>query len=217
MGKSKYILLFSIAALILIGLSYALSTQLGFKDTSLANASLIEFLPEECKVLETSRGVTASIEFNCDAFGNITDKTYVKLIAKDIYAGANSTFSITAQNISNIPLTIDMYKLYIDDNNRSLADLIYFSGKVKIYRNNGEYYDTLGTFDRIRLPDLADHLTSIMKYRKIDMTEKLVLELDQQFDKDQDMFTGKSGLSYRLIPVFVQYFPKNADSRIAEK
>lgn len=217
MGKAKYLLLISVAALILIGLSYAMALQQGFKDYSLSNASLIELLPKECKVMGTSKGVTASIEFNRNKLGNIVDKTYIQLVSKDIYAGANASFSITAQNISEIPLAVDRYNLYIDSSNRSLADLIYFSGSIKIYRNDGEYYDIIGVFNKVRLSELADNLTNIMKYRKIDITEKLVLELNQQFDEDNDKFTGKSGLSYNLIPVFIQYFPKNDDSLIAEK
>lgn len=217
MGKSKYLLIITVIALIFIGLSYAMAMEIGFKDSSLDNTSLIEFIPEECKVLETSEGVTASIEFNRDKLGNIVDKNYIHMIAKNVYAGANASFSITAQNISDIPLSVDRYNLNIDSSNRSLADLIYFSGSLKIYRNNSEYYDILGVFNNVRLSELADNLTNIMKYRKIDITEKLVLELNQQFDEDNDKFAGKSGLSYQLVPVFIQYFPKNNDSLVAVK
>lgn len=212
MGKAKYLLIFTAVALIFIGLSYAMAMEQDFKDDTLVNASLIQFIPEECKVLNTSDGVTAGIVFHRDKLGDIVDKNFIQLIASNVYAGANASFSITAQNISDIPLSIDRYTLNVDSTNRSLANLIYFSGSVKIYRDGSEYYDVLGTFKMVRLTELADNLTNIMKYRKIDITEKIVLELNQQFDDDIERFAGKTGLSYQLVPVFIQYFPKNDDS-----
>lgn len=210
MGRSKYILIISVIALIVIGLSYAIAARGGFDNSRYVDANLIEFVPDECKVTDASEGVTATVEFKRDKSGNIADKTYISLNADGVYAGANTEFSITAQNISNIPLSVDDCKLKIDNNNKSLEDLTYFSCKVKLFKNKGQYYDLLGYFDNIGINELAQKLTSIMKYRKIDINEKLVLEFSQKFDKDQKNFVGKSGLSYKLIPVVIQYFPKNS-------
>jgi hypothetical protein len=54
-----------------------------------------------------------------------------------------------------------------------------------------------------------------MEYIKIDAGETVVLEVSQQFDKDKNRFIGKSGLTYSLKPVFIQYFPSMDESRIA--
>jgi hypothetical protein len=117
--------------------------------------------------------------------------------------------------MSDFSLVIDEYRLEIDPDNRSLADLIYFSGSVKISRNNNEFYDSLGSFEMVGLEELDDKLTSIMEYIKIDAGETVVLEVSQQFDKDKNRFIGKSGLTYSLKPVFIQYFPSMDESRIA--
>ena len=39
-----------------------------------------------------------------------------------------------------------------------------------IYRSDNEYYDIIGTFKNVGITELADHITNIMKYRKIDIT-----------------------------------------------
>lgn len=206
MGTSKNILLTTVITLVLIGLSYAMSFQQGFVDSALTNAILIELVTEECKVISTSKNVEADIAFIRDEFGNIVDKTYITLSTKNVHAGASATFCITARNISDIPLTVDQYMLHVENRSKnSVYNLIYFSGKVKLYKHDGGYYDELGTFNNVTLDTLADSLTSITKYRKIDSGEKLVLELQEKFDDDSERFTGKVGLSYRLIPVFVQY------------
>lgn len=211
MGNSKYLLLTTVITLVLIGLSYAITFQQGFVEASLTNATLIELIPEECKVISASENVKADISFKQNRFGGIVDKTYIKLSTKNVYGGSSAAFCITAQNISDIPLSVDQFMLHIDGMKNSISNIMYFSGKVKLYRNNGSYYDVLGTFNGIRLSLLAENLTAIAKYRKIDSGEKLVLELNQQFDVDSDKFRGENVLSYRLIPVFVQYFPKGEE------
>jgi hypothetical protein len=209
MGKAKYLLLFSITALIIIGLSYAMALQQGYDVYGLSNATLIEFVPDQCMVVRTSDGVSAGVEFRKNVLGDIVDRTYVNLTAKGIYDGAFATYKITSRNISGIPLSVDLFNLYIDKSNLSLSESIYFSGSVKIYRNHGENFDTLGSFNRVRINELAKNLTNIMKYRKIDVSESFVLELKQRFDKNRDETTLQGSLSYRLIPTFIQYFPKN--------
>ncbi|HHW31911.1 MAG TPA: hypothetical protein GXX20_09615 [Clostridiaceae bacterium] len=211
LGSSKRLLSITVIALVLIGLSYTLSFQEGFVEAALTNATLIELVPDECKVINTSKNLEAGVSFIKDEFGNIVDKTYIMLSTKNVYAGASATFCITARNISDIPLSVDQFTLHVDSRKDSISDLMYFSGKVKIYRNDGVYYDELGTFSNINLAALADNLTSLTKYRKIDSGEKLVLELQQKFSVDSEKFVGKVGLSYRLEPVFVQYFPKEEE------
>jgi len=208
-GKDKLLLLIAVVSLIIIGLSYAMAGAQDFRASALAYGSLMELVPEECRVLETSEGVLADVEFQRDKFGNIIDKTDINLMATNVYAGAHAEFRITSQNISDITLSVDEYKLEFDQSENSLADLIYFSGTVKIIRYGGQYYDILGSFENVSLMELDDILTAILKYRKIDIGEKMVLELNQQFENDRDKFAGRTGLSYKLIPVFVQYFPKN--------
>ncbi|MDT3699989.1 MAG: hypothetical protein RO469_11255 [Thermincola sp.] len=209
MGKGKYLLLMTVLSLIVIGLSYALASAQSFKDSALVHGSLMELVPEECRVLETSPSVLADLEFQRDRFGNIIDKTNLSLMAANVYAGAHAEFRITTQNISDIALSVDEYKVEIDQEDNSLADLIYFSGVVKIIRGGGQYHDVLGSFKNVSLIELGNTLTAIFEYRKIDIAEKTVLELNQQFENDPDKFAGRTGLSYRLVPVFVQYFPKS--------
>jgi hypothetical protein len=217
MSKGKSLLIITVIALVIIGLSYAMTMVQSFIGESLTNASLIELIPEECKVLKTSSGVTAAVEFNRDKFGNIVDRTHIQLIMGSIYPGANATFSIAAKNISSIPLSVDYYTLEIDSGNSTLDELISFSGRVNIYRGDSEYYAVLGTFKNVRFSELADVLTSIMKYRKIDVTEKMVLELNQQFDDNWERFEQRGGLSYVLISVFIQYFPSDMDDDFVEE
>ena len=211
MDKTRHLLIISVITLILIGISYSIAMQQGFANNSLTNAAFMELLPEECRVMSISEGVTAGVSFRRDKFGNITDKTYVNLYTKNIYAGANAGFCITAQNIADIPISVDEFMLHVDGNKSAISELIYFSGSVKIYRDNGTYYDVLGTFRNIALSELAGNLTSLTKYRKIDSGEKLVLELNQQLDDGPVKLTGKAGLSYKLVPVFIQYFPRKDD------
>ena len=206
MAKARNLLTITTIALVLIGLSYALSAQQVLAENSRIEAHLVELIPEECEVTYASNGVAADIVFKCDAYGNIIDKTYLQLIASGVYEGSKASYRITMENISEFPLMVEEYKLEIDRNNCSLADLIYFSGSVKIYRVNSEYYDLLGTFEMVSLEDLDDRLTSIMEYRKIDTDEKVVLEVSQHFENNKNKFVGKSGLSYELKPVFIQYF-----------
>jgi len=208
-GRDKLLLLTAVLSLIIIGLSYATASAQGFMDSAAINGSLMELVPEECEVLETSPGVSAGVEFERDKFGNIIDKTTINLMASNVYAGAYAKFRITSQNISDITLSIDQFQMEIDQRDNSLADIIYFSGSVKMIRYGEQYYDDLGSFKNVSLLELGDILTAILQYRKIDIAEKMVLELNQHFDNDRAKFVGKTGLSYKLVPVFVQYFPKN--------
>jgi hypothetical protein len=217
MDRRKFLLIISVIALVIIGLSYAMTMASSFIDESLANASLIELIPEECTVLKISSGVAASVEFKGDRFGNIIDKTYIQLVTENVYPGAYASFSIVAKNISSIPLSVDYYTLEADSGNSTLDELIYFSGRVNIYRGDSEYYDVLGTFENVRLSGLADVLTNIMKYRKIDVTEKIVLEINQQFENNREKFKRSGELSYVLVPVFIQYFPGDSDDRSSEE
>ncbi len=207
-GKYKSLLVFAVVSLIIMGLSYNMAGAQDFRNSALAY-NLMVLVPEECEVLDTSPGVLADVEFQRDKFGNISDKTNINLMATNVYAGAHAEFRITAQNVSDITLSVDEYKLEFEQSEDSLADLIYFSGIVKIIRYGEQYYDELGSFENVSLTELDDNLTAILKYRKIDLKEKIVLELNQQFDNDQAKFAGRTNLSYRLFPVFVQYFPQN--------
>jgi hypothetical protein len=206
-SKDKSLLLTAVVLLIIIGLGYAMASAQGFPDP--VSGSLMELVPEECLVLDTSAGVLADVEFQRDRFGQIMNKTDLNLVAANVYAGAHAEFCITAQNISNITLSVDEFKMEIDCNDDSLADLIYFSGAVQIIRYRGQYYDELGSFNNISLTELGDTLTAILEYRKIEPAEKIVLELNQQFENNREKFARGTGLSYKLVPVFVQYFPKN--------
>jgi hypothetical protein len=208
-NKWKYLLLSSVIALIIIGLSYTMVIGSEFRDQALMDAFLIQLIPEKCRVVETSQGVDASVEFIRDELGNIVDRTYVKLVLENVYAGANVTFRIAAKNISSIPLSVDYYTLYINSRNYSLEDSIYFSGSVKIFRDNSEYYDLIGTFKDVSISELANNLTNMMKYRKIDITEEIQIELDQRFGDSGQLFTNNEALSYTLVPRFVQYFPED--------
>ena len=207
MGKAKFLLIVAVVVLVLIGLSYAISMQAGFIDDSLAGMTLIEFFPDECEVYNKSHNITANIEFNRDKFGNIVDRTSIHLITKGVYAGSNAAFRIVSRNLSSMPLTVDEFYLEISNNNRFLSEAMYFSGRVKIYKNNDEYYDVLGEFKNVRLSKLAHSLTSILKYRKIGAGEKLIIEINQQIDENSEGYVGQAGLEYRIIPVFKQYFP----------
>ena len=59
----KTLLLFSIAALILIGLGYTIGVGQEIKDQSQLNTSLMQLVPEKCKIVDLSDGIDASIEF----------------------------------------------------------------------------------------------------------------------------------------------------------
>lgn len=215
--RTKYLLVTAVIALILMGFSYAMAMQAGFVDAYMSNNALIEFIPDECGVLTASNGVTASVDFNRDIAGKIVDKAHIKLTARGFYPGARVVYNIAARNISNIPLTVDQYKLEIDDKNQSLRDLIRFSCNVKLYKENDSYYNLLGSFKNIGIDELAANLTSIMKYRKIDVNEKIVLEFSEHISQYHQMAAGKSGLSYKLVPVFKQYFPGEEQEDEAEK
>jgi hypothetical protein len=211
--KGKTLLIVTVIALIIIGLSYAEAMSDVFRDQSLRGATLIELVPQKCRVLEASEGVEASVEFNRDEFGNIADRTFVRLIAENVYGGANVSYRIVAKNISTLPLSVDNYTLEVNGSDGSLADLLTFSGRVKIYRYKGregrdEYYDLIGSFSNVNIEELADHLTNIMKYRKIDINEEIAIELDQQFEEGEAWFGLEDSLSYVLVPTFIQYFPK---------
>ena len=95
------------------------------------------------------------------------------------------SYRIVVKNISTIPISVDGCTLSINNNSDSLADSLYFSGSIMIYRSDNEYYDIIGTFKNVGITELADHITNIMKYRKIDITEEMVIELDHQFDGDE--------------------------------
>jgi len=220
MGKAKFLLLFVVIDLILIGLSYAMAAQSGFLNNSLVNATFIEFVPDECKVYDKSPGISSSIEFKRNELGDIIDRKSIGLVTEGGYEGSHSDFRIAALNIGDIPLTVDEYRLEIDSGDSYLAKALYFSGKIQIYNKGDNYYDLLGEFKNVSLSKLADNLTSIMKYRKIDIGEKLVIELTQQIVKDSDVkgsepHDEKGGLQYRLMPVFTQYYP-NMDDEINE-
>lgn len=202
-------MIIAVVCLIIIGLSFAMAAADEFKNYALAHGSLMELVPEECKVLDASPDVLADVEFQCDKHGNIINRTDINLLATNVYAGAHAEFRITAQNISDLNLSVDEYKLEYEAEENSLADLIYFSGVVKILRFGEQYYDQLGSFKGVALTELDDTLTAILKYRKIEPREKIVLELNQQFDNEQAKFASRTNLTYKLTPVFVQYFPKS--------
>jgi hypothetical protein len=206
--KPKFLLLTSVITLVIIGLSYAMAFSQGMRDEYSSRAILIELVPEECKVLDASQGVSASVEFKQDEKGNIVDRTYVHLIAREVYDEAGVTFNLVARNISDMPISIDRYTLNTDDSNRSLEDFIYFSCTVKIFRGNSKYYDILGSFKSVKMDELADNLTNIVKYRKIDVTERIVVELTQEFKSSNNYFPDNGVLSYTLVPIFIQYFPE---------
>lgn len=210
--KGKTLLIITVIALVIIGLSYAAAMGDDFKDQSLKDATLIELIPQKCRVLETSEGVDASVEFKRNESGNIVDRTFVRLIAENIYGGANVCFRIVAKNISTIPLSVDNYTLEMNDSDNSLTDLLSFSGSVKIYKGKkggNEYYELIGTFSKVGIAELADRLTHILKYRKIDINEEIAIELDQQFQEGEAWFAQEGGLSYTLVPTFIQYFPND--------
>ncbi len=200
-------MIIAVVSLIIIGFSFAMAAAEAFKNSDLAYGSLMELVPEECGVLDTSPDVLADVEFQRDKHGKIISRTDINLVATNVYAGAHAEFRITAQNISDITLSVDQYKLEYAADENSLADLIYFSGTVKILRYGEQYYDQLGSLKSVALSELDDSLTAIFKYRKIEPGEKIVLELNQQFDNEQAKFAGRTNLTYKLMPVFVQYFP----------
>ena len=144
----KTLLLFSIAALILIGLGYTIGVGQEIKDQSQLNTSLMQLVPEKCKIVDLSDGIDASIEFRRDETGNIVDRSYVRLLADNVYAGANVSYRIVVKNISTIPISVDGCTLSINNNSDSLADSLYFSGSIMIYRSDNEYYDIIGTFKK---------------------------------------------------------------------
>ena len=210
--ERKYLFIIAIIALIIIGLSYVVAMGSSFKSQALRDGPLIQLIPEKCQVLHASSGVDAIIEFNRDVFGNVSDKTYIKLIANNVYDGASSTYSIVAKNVSSFPLSIDDYMLIVDSNNNSLEDYTYFSGTVRVHKDDGAYYDELGTFEGVRLSKLSGTLTALMEYRKIDTGEEVEIELVQYFEGGEDMPTRSYGLSYVLLPRFIQYFPREGES-----
>jgi hypothetical protein len=191
-----------------------MAAQQVFGETARIDAYLMEFVPEECKVVDASRGVSAGIEFKCDSSGNIIDKTYLNLVADNVYEGSKAVYRITLWNFSEFALTADDFRLKVDEDNCSLADLIYFSGSVIIVKDD-EYENLLGTFEDVGLYELDDTLSGIMEYKKIEANEKVVFEISQQLDKSRTKLIGKTGLSYELIPVFVQYFPLQENSQVA--
>ncbi|NMA95952.1 MAG: hypothetical protein GX974_07920 [Clostridiales bacterium] len=209
--ERKYLFIIAIIALIIIGLSYVVAMGSSFKSQALRDGPLIQLVPEKCKVLDASSGVDASVEFNRDVFGNVSDKTYIKLIANNVYDGASSTYSIVAKNVSSFPLSIDDYMLIVDSSNNTLEDYTYFSGTIRIHKDDGAYHDELGIFEGVRLSELSDTLTALMEYRKIDTEEEVEIELMQYFEGDEDMPTRSYGLSYVLLPRFIQYFPREGE------
>lgn len=210
MNKSvKQLLLSSVVALKIIGLFYTVAMGGEFKERALIDASLIQLVPEKCIVTEASEGVDANIELKRDEFGNIADRSSIRLIAENVYKGANASYRIVLKNIGKIPLSVDHYTFEINSSSDLLVDSIYFSGSVKIYKNNSEYYDIIGTFRDISITELADNLTNIMKYRKIDITEELRIELDQQFGGSSKFIDQNEKFSYTLVARFIQYFPKS--------
>ena len=209
--ERKYLFIIAIIALIIIGLSYVVAMGSSFKSQALRDGPLIQLVPEKCQVLDASSGVDASVEFNRDVFGNVSDKTYIKLIANNVYDGASSTYSIVAKNVSSFPLSIDDYMLIVDSSNNTLEDYTYFSGTIRIHKDDGAYHDELGIFEGVRLSELSDTLTALMEYRKIDTEEEVEIELMQYFEGDEDMPTRSYGLSYVLLPRFIQYFPREGE------
>jgi|GEM_PF-2741936 len=215
-GRYKSLLIIAVVSLIITGLSFAMAAAEEFKNSDLAYGSLMELVPDECGVLDASPDVLAGVEFQRDKHGKIINRTDINLVAANIYAGAHAEFRITAQNISDLNLSVDRYKLAYEADEYSLADLIYFSGAVKILRYGEQYYDELGSFKSVALTELDDSLTAIFKYREIKPGEKIVLELNQQFDNEQAKFAGRTNLTYKLMPVFVQYFPKSDQTTESE-
>lgn len=63
MTTARNILLVTTIALLLIGLSYAMAAQQVFGETARIDAYLMEFVPEECKVVDASRGVSILCNF----------------------------------------------------------------------------------------------------------------------------------------------------------
>lgn len=214
MAKARNILLITTIALLLTGFSYAMAAHEVFGETVLIDARLMEFVPEECSVVDASRGVFADIEFKSDSSGDIIDRTSLSLIANNVYEGSKVAYRIMLWNISEFAVTADEFRLEVDANNCSLADLIYFSGNVIIVRDD-EYQNLIGTFDEVGLYELDDALSGIMKYMKVEPNEKVVLEISQQLDRSKTKLIGKTGLSYELVPVFVQYYPSMENNQVA--
>ncbi len=213
MGKDKYILIFAVIALILLGFSYASGLPKLLADSLFSNPCNIIFIEDECKVISASDRITAEIYFDRDKSGKISDRSTINFATRNAYAGGTVDYIITAQNIGEIPVSIDEYKLKIYEKEDSIADLIYFSGNVKVYHGNNSYYDVLGSFEKVELRKLDRMLTSIMKYRKIDINEKFTLEITLEFDNDRNKFLGKTGVAYELQPSFIQYFPEKEKPR----
>jgi|LSQX01.1.fsa_nt_gb hypothetical protein len=211
-SKDKALLIAALASLIIVGFCYAMVSAQDLADSP--RLGLMELLPGECRVLDSSKGVLAGVELPRGRAGHLLDKAELNLAAKNVYAGAHAEFCITAQNTSNITLALDKFKMEIDHNNDSLADLIFFSGTVKVTGFGGKYHDRLGSFHNVSITELSHILTAIMEYRKIEPAEKVILELRQQFSNDRGKFAGATGLSYKLLPTFVQYFP--ADEHLSE-
>lgn len=214
MDKTRNILILSVLSLILVGVSYAMINSEEFKSSSLSFAIFAEFLPDECIVTGASEGVRAGVEFSRNDRGIITDKSSIQLKAENVAAGSTVSFSLAAKNVSEIPIAVDGCELQVRGD-QSMAEIMRFDCKVLVYDKDGLYYEVLGSFESAALEELPDLLTNIMKYRKIDESEKFVIKLDQKIAAHTGGYNGDSTLNYRLIPVFVQYFPEKVDTLIA--
>ena len=145
-SKDKKILAISVLVLVFIGVSYAMTNAQAYMESTFVTGSLLELIPEECRVLETSKGVLAEVEFQRDKSGKIMNKTDINLLAANVTAGSFAEYRLTIQNISELTVTVDEWRLEIDKENNSLADYISFSGIVTVKHHDGEYTDILGSF-----------------------------------------------------------------------
>lgn len=208
--RGKYLLLLLAAiALIIIGASYAAASGQEFRDQPITNAPFMGLVPEKCRVIEKSEGVDAAVEFKRDRSGSIIDRAFISLVAENVYAGANISYRIVVKNISSIPLSLGNCALEVESGSDSLEELISFSGSVKIYNEDKRRYDLVGSFEDTGINQLADKLTGIMKYRKIDISDEVVIELNQKLGSSREADLWGSELSYALMPAFVQYFPED--------
>lgn len=214
MARAKYILILSVISLVCIGFSYARKTEADFRETSLSYAIFVEFLPDECMVTGASEGVSAGVEFIRDVKGIITDKSSIQLKAENVTTGSTASFRIAAVNVSEIPIAVDDCELQINGD-QYMAERMQFDGKVLVYDKDGTYYNVLGSFEKAALDELPDRLVNIMKYQKIDGSQKFVIELEQKIVADNGGSDRKRALNYRLTPVFVQYVPENVERLIA--
>ncbi|NLZ39496.1 MAG: hypothetical protein GX893_07825 [Firmicutes bacterium] len=210
--KDKHILVIFALVLIFIGVSYALTNAQAYMKSTFITGNLLELVPEECLVLETSEGVWAEVDFLRDGIGRIIDKTSVNLLAANVIAGSFVEYRLSMQNISELSVMVDEWYLEVDEENDSLADCLFFSGTIKVEHHDGQHADLLGSFANISLAGLNGTLTNIMQYRTISRDEKIILDLKQQLGDKIDPVGSGADFSYKLIPVFVQYFPENKNS-----